>query len=404
MLRQWCWAAILAVTGCASPVTRAERALDRFGDGEPHAWHEARYVAEAAVLDPETREDPAAWAIRGTVYLAQLGDPALAHLETDPVELSLRSFEAATDLGADGPIRDRMRLEVPELEAVVQHRLATDVDRRNWGNAARELDLAQRIHRVNVSIGTADAQREVALRRLACRVEAEAGDVARAADHYEALVAITQHHEMPLVLDVVLALADRGRPHRARALADAASVEFPSELDLFEVRIGLSIELGDLVTAKAIVDDRRGWLSESVDGASRAARLYARIKADGLARLMWSRVLELDPEHFTAHHALGRSLARHARSMRSALGIGSPSDDDALLRTNLEVLWREAEAHLRRAHRIDPARRGPVEGLVELYTLKWMDVDPELLSGSARDAYDFDQLRYQAARSMLEAR
>ncbi|MEM6929066.1 MAG: hypothetical protein AAF602_19160, partial [Myxococcota bacterium] len=357
----------------------------------------------AAVLDPDTNEDPAAWAVRGSVYLTQLGDPTLSSLETDPVELSLRSYEAANDLGLDARLQARLRSEVPELEAVVQGRLSDDVEQRNWADAARELDLAQRIHVVNLSIGTGDVAREIALRRLASRVEAEAGDAVRAADHYEALVAMTRAHEMPLVLDIVLALTDRGRPHRARALADAASTELPGDLDLFELHIGLALELGDPLAARTELDTRREWLSTTVDGAMTAARLYTRMQAGGLARMMWSRVLELEPEHFTAHYALGQSLATHAVTMRSTLGAAS-SEEAALLQANLDELWFLAEAHLQRAHRLDPARLAPLEALVALYTSKWAHLDPGSLTGAARDAYDFDQVRRSAARAMLDAR
>ena len=173
MPRSGWWIAMMA--GCASPVTKAERALDRFDPSEPSAWHEARFAAESAVLDPRTSQDPEAWAVRGTVYLRQVGDPALSGLASDPVELALRSYEEASELGANEALKARMRAEVPELEAVVQRRLSHDVRARNWGSAAHELDLAQRIHRVNLSIGTGDVQREVALRRLACRGRGRSG-------------------------------------------------------------------------------------------------------------------------------------------------------------------------------------------------------------------------------------
>ncbi|MEN0065462.1 MAG: hypothetical protein AAGA48_25170 [Myxococcota bacterium] len=391
---------VIAMVGCASPMTKAERALDKFADGETTAWHEARYAVESAILDPQLRHEPETWAIRGQVYLTQVGDPLLAALAADPLELSLRSYEAAAELGADEPLKARMRAEVPALEAVVQQRLAHHVTVRNWLSAAEELQLAQRVHRVNLSIGTGDIEREIALRRLACRVEAEAGDVERAADHYEALVAITQAHEMPLALDVILALKDRGRPKRARALALAASTALPDHLDLFEVRVGLVFDLGDPVMAKATVDERREALSASAEGALRAASLYQRIDASGLARMMWSRVIELQPDHFTARLALGQSIMRHAGAMRTTFRSEAGPMSRALWRS-LEELWRQAEAHLQHAHRIEPARGAPLESLVQLYADKWAGIDPAALSPEDRDAFEADQVRRSSAEAML---
>jgi len=399
MLR-W-FAVFTTMAGCASPVTKAERALERFGAGHPVAWHEARFAAETAVLDPGTSQDPEAWAVRGQVYLRQVDSPDLAALETDPVELALRSYEAATHLGADATLKARLRTEVPELEALVQQRLSRHIEVRNWQTAARELEIAQRVHRVNLAIGTGDVQREIALRRLACRVEAEAGDVQRAADHYEALVGITRTHELPLALDVILALADRGRPQRALALADKVAVEFPGELELLEVRVGLAIDLGDARRARSTLDERRGWLSESVEGALAAARLYLRLDAGERARTMWTRVLALRPDHFGAHLALGRSLAGHAAVLQDAW---SRAPEPPSLRADLAEVWSRAEHHLRAAQRLDPARQAPLEALVELYRRKWSDADPAALSAPDRDAYDFDQVRRSAVQAMLDAR
>ena len=222
----------------------------------------------------------------------------------------------------------------------------------------------------------------------------------RAADHYDALIAITRTHEMPLAMDVILALADRGHPERARALADAASTELPGDLELFEVRLGLTIDLGDHPSAKEVLGQRSHWLSESIDGATTAARLYARLHADNLSREMWSRVIELEPEHFNAHYALGQSLASQAVQLHLAATGGNRS----LLGSNLAELWREAESHLERAHRIDPARRAPLEALAELYTSKWAHVDPDDVPLGDQKAFDSDQVRRDTVQAMLDAR
>lgn len=401
MRQGWRWGALIGL-GCASPVTKAERALDRFADGHTVAWHEARYAVESAVLDPSSSEDPRAWALRGQVYLTQLGNPALSGLDTDPVELSLKSYEAATELGAGEPLQARMRSEVPELEAVVQQRLSRHIDARNWSVAAHELSLAQRIHRINLTIGTGDVQREVALRRLASQVEAEAGDALRAADHYEALVAITRTHEMPLVLDVILALSDRGQPDRARALATLASDAMPNDFELFELMVQLTLEGGDVEGARDAVDRRRADLTESVEGSVLAAVLYERAGAQPMARMLWSRVIELSPGHYRARLALGRSLSDHAGTLTHEWTPPPSETDAALLDANLAVLWREAEDHLRRAHDLEPTREAPLRALLRLYEQKWAHVDPTALDEAARAAFDADLRRSLAVRAQLD--
>ena len=204
--------------------------------------------------------------------------------------------------------------------------------------------------------------------------------------------------------------ADRGRPQRALALAEAVSAEYPGDLELLELRVGLAIDLGDPAAARAVLNARQTSLSGTTEGAMTAATLYARLGADGLARMMWTRSLELAPEHFAAHLALGRSLVVHASDLqdtwRSSAGAVSAraSEDASQVPTNLSTLWDKAERHLRRAQELEPARRAPLDGLAELYELKWAHADPATLRPEDRGEYDLDQGRRSAVLAMLDAR
>lgn len=405
----WLLVAPAVAFGGGGKVGKAVKALDAFAAGDREALDTAREAVDAGLA--KAGEDPAAWAVRGRVFLQYVLRPELpAPAGVDPAREAVDSYEKALALGASGAVHAGLASEVPALESAVVAGLLNEVEGKQWATAQERLALALRARAMSDTLNGRDAEREAAVRRLAVQVTAQAGDLAAARSHYETFVSAAGREDPGLAVLVARKLADKGDGDGALAFLAPLSAAAPDDERLLRAEVDLMLGLERGADAIHRVDQAWERLATSVSGAFLAAGLYAKAGAEEKARSGWERVLELDPRHLDSLVALAGSLTRLGQAHAAQLSARAeeaaqrrPDPEITRLISERDDAWARAEASLATAAEVDGRHRAAAEARVALYEAQVAGVDRGSLKKADQAAHDARLERLQAARAALAA-